>query len=261
MATVRDQLWMVGIPAHSVDKTLFGTWEQLDNKELRLGLRSRISPMDGAFMLDIPNVIMMPYDGAPAPFSEEALGYMESFYPLHRVLWGCNGTATRKGNETAFVCEMSHTYSNLCGLMAEDASLLPSLKTGLDKAARPMEAWVMANPEAPLTKQDTAAADGVLLWWDHPLSAEEIDARLTTLAPALQGKQILLALPLMDFKTPRILKIEELSAPCEQALEWLREGRISGIAFTTNASMGMRHPAELWLREWVDKVKYTEVPD
>ncbi len=261
MAIVRDKLWIVGIPAHSMDKILFGSWEQHMDKELRIGSRSRISPMDGAFMLDIPNVIMMPYDGNPVPFSEEALGYMESFYPLSRVLWGGNGTATRKGDESAFVREMVHTYPNLCGMMAEDPALVAAFRQGLDKAARPMELWMAACLETALAPESIGEADGVMLWWHRPLTVTQIEERLTALTSALRGKKVLLALPLMDFETPRVLNTEEFSAPCERVLRWLLEKRIDGIAFTTNASMGVRHPSEYWLREWVDKVKYTEVPD
>ena len=48
---------------------------------------------------------------------------------------------------------------------------------------------------------------------------------------------------------------------CELGLQWLKEGRIDGMVFETNSTMGVRLPSELWLRDWIQRVKDTEIPD
>ena len=45
------------------------------------------------------------------------------------------------------------------------------------------------------------------------------------------------------------------------ALELLKQGRIDGMIFEANSTMGAGLPSEYWLREWVEQVKNTEVPD
>ena len=95
MATVRDRLWMFGVRPHQDD-----VWFNQPRKD-RLYSRSRITPAEGAFMLDIPNMLMINCDGEPAPFSHDAYGYAESFIRMERVLWGATGSdgapATRSG--------------------------------------------------------------------------------------------------------------------------------------------------------------------
>ena len=48
---------------------------------------------------------------------------------------------------------------------------------------------------------------------------------------------------------------------CELGLRLLKEKRIEGMVFLSNTVMGVGLPSEKWLREWIDKVKYTEIPD
>ena len=48
---------------------------------------------------------------------------------------------------------------------------------------------------------------------------------------------------------------------CEYGLKLMKEGRLDGMIFECNATMGVGLPSEKWLREWIDRVKYTEIPD
>jgi len=41
----------------------------------------------------------------------------------------------------------------------------------------------------------------------------------------------------------------------------MKQGRLDGMIFETNAVMGVGLPSELWLRKWIDRVKNTEIPD
>ena len=85
MALARDKFWIFGVRAHQDDCLLA---PRLHGTNPTYHFRSRITPAEAAFMLDVPNVLMIQCDGEPAPFSKDALGYMESFCRMDRVLWG-----------------------------------------------------------------------------------------------------------------------------------------------------------------------------
>ncbi|MBR5601197.1 MAG: AEC family transporter [Clostridia bacterium] len=74
-------------------------------------------------------------------------------------------------------------------------------------------------------------------------------------------KKILLGIYMYDFYNRKPVPNDLMELQCNYALELLKQGRIDGMIFEANSVMGARLPSEYWLREWVDKVKYTEVPD
>jgi hypothetical protein len=41
----------------------------------------------------------------------------------------------------------------------------------------------------------------------------------------------------------------------------LREGKLDGMIFEANSVMGVGLSSERWLRNWIENVKYTEIPD
>ena len=55
--------------------------------------------------------------------------------------------------------------------------------------------------------------------------------------------------------------LDLMEMQCNVALKLLREGRIDGIIIEANSVMGIGLPSEKWLREWIESVKYTEIPD
>ena len=76
-----------------------------------------------------------------------------------------------------------------------------------------------------------------------------------------KGKKILFGIYMYDFYNRKPVPNDLMELQCNYALELLKEGRIDGMIFEANSVMGARLPSEYWLREWVDKVKYPEVPD
>ena len=64
-----------------------------------------------------------------------------------------------------------------------------------------------------------------------------------------------------DFYNRRPVSNEYMELQCSYALELLKAGRIDGMIFEANSTMGAGLPSEYWLREWVERVKNTEVPD
>ena len=76
MPTVRDRMWLFASRAHDDDIWL---GKSHNNRFTRW---SRITPAEGALMLDVPNIIMINSDGIPVPYSADAYGYAESFYRM-----------------------------------------------------------------------------------------------------------------------------------------------------------------------------------
>ena len=64
-----------------------------------------------------------------------------------------------------------------------------------------------------------------------------------------------------DFPSGQPVPQELMELQCNLGLKWMQEGRLDGLIFECNATMGVGLPSELWLREWIDKVKNTPIPD
>ena len=116
MAIMRDKLWIFGARAHQDDIYLFNNPETTKTIPT-----SRITPAEAALMLDVPNILMINCDGVPAPFSDDAYGYMESFCRMKNVLWNSTGSSGfRVGNEEEFICELAERYPNVIGTYLDD---------------------------------------------------------------------------------------------------------------------------------------------
>ena len=47
----------------------------------------------------------------------------------------------------------------------------------------------------------------------------------------------------------------------KQIATLIKEKKIDGMVFEANTVMGVGLPSELWLLEWLEKVKYIQIPD
>ena len=273
MAIARDKFWMFGVRAHQGDIWLGR------GKENRTSQRSRITPAEGALMLDAPNMMMINCDGEPVPFSTDAYGYAESFCRMDKVLWGVTGSAGfRVGNEEAFICDLAEKYPNISGAFMDDffhrfrglpdmneraEELLREIRSGLDKACRPMELYVVWYTR----EFDTVSPhlmdyiDGITLWTWHSEELPLLPERFARIEQAFPDKKKLLGIYMYDFMAGQPVTEELMELQCEFGLEMMKQGRLDGMIFETNAVMGVGLPSELWLRKWIDRVKNTEIPD
>jgi hypothetical protein len=101
---------------------------------------------------------------------------------------------------------------------------------------------------------------------DHCVKSHDVVDLQTRHRPAAiedkyKGKKILLGIYLYDFYNRRPVSNEMMELQCNYALELLKEGRIDGMIFEANSTMGVQLPSEYWLRDWIKQVKYTEIPD
>lgn len=275
MATVREKLWLFGVRPHQDD-----IWfNPPSNNKDRWYLRSRITPAEGAFMLDIPNMLMINCDGEPTPFSENAYGYAESFCRMDKVLWGSTGSGGfRVGNEEAFIRELSRRYPNICGAFMDDfvskfkrskteeakrAALeeIRRIRSELDKAERKMElaaTWYMNEMET-LNPEAVACLDTLMLCTWNADEIPLMSDRFERIAHNYPDHKKLVNIYIYDFPNRRPVPVPLMEHQCETALKWLREGRIDGIVIEANSVMGVGFESELWLRKWIKKNKSIEL--
>jgi len=268
MAIIRDKLWFFGVRAHQDDIYLGKNWED------RFTRWSRITPAEGAHMLDVPNIALISCDGVPAPFSEDARGYAESFCRMEKVLWSSTGgIGFRTGNEEKFICQLAEWYPNIHGAfmddfffkykgkLAEAEKILKEIREGLNKACRPMKLYCVLYMHE-LDDVDPylfSYVDGVAIYtWNSeqlPLHAERFD-KIEKLLP---NHKKLLGVYIYDYTLGMPTPLDLMEHQCEFGLEMIKQNRLDGLIFTTNSVMGVGLPSEKWLRGWIDKVKNIEI--
>ena len=277
MAKVRDKLWMFGVKAHQDD-----IWLKPDThgQNPTYWFRSRITPAEGAFMMDIPNVLFISCDGEPAPFSKDALGYMESFCRMDRVLWGCSGSSGfRAGNEEQFVLSLAEKYDNLTGVFLDDISLpvrasenkeeamakvvsmLADVKNTLSAANKPLDTYITWYWHEEPYPGMMEYVDGFSFWTWNSEDLPKLPERFARIENTYRDKKVLLGIYMYDFYNRRPVSAELMEFQCNYALSLLKEGRIDGIIIEANSVMGINLPTEKWLRRWIEEVKNVEVPD
>ncbi len=285
---VRDKLWLFASCAHDDDPSL-GKGPHHD----RYLKKSRITPAEGCFMLDIPNIIMVGSSGGePVPFSYDAYGYQESFCRLDKVMWSVTGSGGfRSGNEEAFICKLAEKYPNVTGAFADDLffnddmataaddevraainakkeknkAILESVTTTLAKACRPMELWAtlyISNLETEVWKSNPAFWEhftGLSLWtWEYK-DLPKLKENFEKVKECFPDKKLYLGVYIYDYTSGEPVPDDMMELQCEFGLEKLKAGEIEGIIFLTNCTMGIGLPSEYWLRNWIDKVKNTEI--
>lgn len=270
MAVARDKFWIFGVRAHQDDGWLGTNWESRREYQLRA---SRITPVEAAHMLDVPNMFLITCDGIPVPFSEEAYGYAESFCRMEKVYWGASGAGGfRIGNEQDFICKLADEYPNICGAFLDDffgkkdaPQIIKEIRDGLDKASRHLEIYSTWYPLSE-AKEQTAElidkyVDGLTIWTWNSDDLVHLEEGFEKIEKQFPNKKKLLGIYMFDFPNGRPLTEEQMEHQCELGLKWLKEGRLDGMIFEANSVMGVRLKSEKWLRQWVEKVKYTEIPD
>jgi len=213
--TVRDRLWLFGVPADG--PRLF-----YEGAGYRGG--SRITPAEGAHWLGVPNLmfITQPWNQPPAMAREKAWKtvttkeqYAISFQSLKRVQWAAVGSGGLGGlAEVPDIVTLAKDYPNITSIYFDDfvtrpytkradgttvgtpamtEAQLKSMRTQLGKAGRPMEVWTtiythefdrkhpdFKDCEPPLADQ-MKHFDVVVLWTAKSADLRDLEKNLTLL--------------------------------------------------------------------------------
>src|SRR5437867_4824191 len=213
--TVRDRFW-----AWAHDAGVYnGAWG--------LPGTSRITPVEGAHYLGIPNIIFIRYEGKPQPpFARYAM----PFKSLKRVVWSVAGAGgATSSEEREQVLELAASMPNLTGVFLDDffklsgieappapveASLsleeLRSIREQLKIPGRRLDLGVTlyAHQLDPRLQQHLELCDVVSLWTWRSEVLRDMDANLEKLKQLLPSKRVLLGCYLWDFGNSKPMPLD-----------------------------------------------------
>ena len=257
METVRDRMWLWGHEAGSHDTG----WD--------IGLSSRMTPVEAAFYMDVPNMIMVRYHDKPEmPFDQ----YVVPFRGLKQVFWSVVGGAGRSSEEERkHVLELAARNPNIIGVFMDDffrrpqnggdlgvlsVDALQSLSDQLTVGGRRLGLGVTLYTHQlgmPLAAH-LERCDWVSLWtWEAPdlKDLEENLARCEQLAPRSRK---LLGLYMYDYGLHVPMPLEAMQMQCATALRWLHAGRIEGMIFLASCICDLDLETVEWTRDWIARV-------
>jgi len=278
--TVRDKLWLFSNPTNA-------------DYELILK-RSVMAPFEAAVYMGIPNIMMVNQynegrkDSRPGqdgwcqawelPLLEQ---YAMTVSPLKRVAWSIVGAGGKTGpEEREAVLAMARKTPNITGIYMDDffrekeggelASLnldqLRDLQRQIKGPDKKLDLFVTVYPRGldfPIADY-LKLIDVITFWTRGPEELANQDSDLTKLEKLAPHSRIMLGLD--TFADDRTKTPEWTSRPipvheklCEQALGWLRSGRLEGIIVYGGTTIDVGYESAAWTREWIQKIGETKL--
>jgi hypothetical protein len=258
---IGDRLW------------LWSHFEGSHNGGWGLPATSRITPVEAAAYMSIPNVIMVGYDGKPAvPFDQYAM----PFQALRTVVWSVVGAGGATQNEERDAAlELAKGKNNFTGVIMDDfftgkkdedvASLsitqLRELQGQLKKPGKKLDLWVTLYTwqlHLPI-QEHMKYVDVATLWaWTAP----EIDQFPENLAKAEElfpKTRKVLGCYMWDYGRSRPMPVASMEKQCDFGLESLKAGRIEGIIFLASCICDLNLETVEWTREWIREHRSVEL--
>ena len=256
--TVRDRFWIFSCPTN----TDFP----------HLGQRSTMSPVEGAFMMGIPNVIMVNAGGREVEYGRYEPPFEQYTYalrPMRRVVWSVVGSGgVTDAAERDMGIDLARKTPNFVGVYMDDffhgadkpASLsveqLAEMRAQLKAGPKPLDLYVtlytqqLDHPIGPYLD----LIDVATLWTWKPSELAHLEenlARLEALAPRVRKT---LGCYWVDYTAKAGVPVASMELQCETGLRWLREGRIEGIVFLGNTAQDLGYESVEWTYEWIRRV-------
>lgn len=261
--TVRDRLWIFTCAANS--------------DFLHLRRRSVMTPVEGAFFLGVPNIIVVqssekeaPHGRLHPPFAQ----YLVAMRPLKRVVWSVVGSGGfHSPEETKEVLELVRTTPNFAGIMLDDfftgakegkrAQLtveeLADLRERLHQSGRKLDIFVTLYADKldqPISDY-LKLVDVITLWTSDPTQLAHLDANLKKVEALFPQTRKMLGCYVVDYGRKEGTPVPLMQRQCETGLRWLKERRIEGLIFLGNTTMDLGFPSVDWTRKWIQKVGET----
>ncbi len=258
--TVRDRLWLFACPANSD----FPAMQR----------RSVMTPVEGAYYMGIPNLMVVQASEREAPFGRfepPFAQYAVAMRPLKRVVWSIVGSGGfHSPEETEEVMELAKTMDNFAGIMLDDfftngipgrrarlkveelAEIRRRLKTIDDK--RDICVTLYTDDVGLPIDDYLELVDVITLWNMSPDAIRDLEENLRQCEEKAPRKRIMLGCYVVDYGRKRGMPVDLMKRQCEMGLKWLRQGRIQGIIFLGNTTLDMDFPAVEWTRKWISEV-------
>jgi hypothetical protein len=250
--TLRDRFWIWSHVAGSY-KGIFGLPD------------SRMTPVEGAVYLGVPNVLFIRFHEKPEmPFDQYAI----AFRPFKRVVWSLVGASGQSSEEERkHVLDLAGRFPNIVGFIMDDyfhpdgsgslsVEQLKDLRSQLVIGGKRHDLCVVLYQhqlELPVSKQ-LEFCDKVTFWTWKAKDLDKLESsfeRLEKLAPK-QGK--LLGCYLWDFGGKKPMPLELMKKQCELGRRWLKKGRIEGMIFLGSNVCDLELEAVEWTRKWIAEV-------
>jgi hypothetical protein len=258
---VRDRLW------------LFACVAGADNEGWGLKHPSRMTPAEGTLYLGVPNLIMVCWQGKPAPPYHQ---YAIPFRPLKQVVWSVVGSGGKTAaRERQAVFDLAARMPNMTGIFMDDfftskgdklANLSLDELRGLRKRAqlldRRLDLWVVLYThqlDRPV-REHLKLCDKVTLWTWRSADLQHLEANMAKFETVAGGSGKLLGLYMYDFGAKREMPVDRMKRQCELGLQWLMEGRIEGMIFLANTVADLDFQAVEWTRQWIARVGDQPLP-
>jgi hypothetical protein len=259
METVRDRFWLWGHAAGSHNPGSH-------HEEWNLPGPSRITAVEAACYLNVPNLLMVRYNGRPKPPYDQLAIAMR---PLARVMWSITGAMGETSPEDRErVLDLARRFPNISGVVMDDflnwdsgqpelsVAELRHLRDRLELPDRTLDLMLVlyAHQLDALLDDYVQLCSHVSFWvWESSnLQYLERDfARLEARAPAIRKA---LGCYVWDFGARAPMPLERLQRQCTLGLEWLVNGRITGLIFLPSCHCDLELETVEWLRGWIAEV-------
>ena len=252
MTEVCDRLWLWGHDAGSHDK------------DYALPGASRITPVEAAFYMGIPNVMMIRYGADSRPASVQ---YALPFRPLRRVVWSIvGGGGFTSDEDTRRVLELPQVLPNMTGVIMDDFFREPASGEGTaalpleelrairrDLTARGLDLWVVLYAhqlEMPIADH-LALCDGIIFWTWRAGDLADLEANFQRLGALAPDVRRMLGCYMWDYGTRQPMPVGLMESQCETGLRWLREGRVEGLVFLASCICDLELESVEWTRKWI----------
>ena len=255
-------------PIATTMRDLFWIWTHAEGaykKEYGLPRPSRMTPVEGATYLDVPNLLFIRYSGnPPLPFDQYAI----SFRPMRRVIWSLVGASGQSSDaEREHVLDLAKRFPNIVGFIMDDyfrpdgngsltVEQLKELRKHLVIGGKQHDLFVVLYQHqlALPVQAHLDFCDKITFWtWEaqHLKNLESSFDQLEKLA-AKHGK--FLGCYLWDFGTGKPMPLEFMKKQCQLGQRWLEQGRIEGMIFLASNICDLELETVEWTRRWIAEV-------
>ena len=245
------------------------------NNEYGLQGLSRMTPAEGAFYLDVPNIIMVAYRSDKEPCKMLPTPpydpYLISFRPLKRVVWsivGAGGVASK--GDLDMILQLARKYPNIVGVQMDDffrdtldgcriGTLTPKeldyVQGQLKAAGQRLDLWVTVYQHD--LRHDLSdylsKVDVVTFWTWKAKDLEYLEEGFEKAEQAAPKARKVLGCYMWDYGEQKPIPISLMQKQCQLGLEWLRKGRIEGMIFLASCICDLNLEAVDWTRNWIQE--------
>jgi len=264
---LKDRLWLWGQNAGSHHASA-------GNKGWKLPGINRMSPVEGANYLGIPNICRVVMGGQPEPPFD---GESDALRGMNQVVWSAIGDSgsTRNNGQSDLeeVLRQAGMHQNITGVILDDffkskrssddshgrysvEKIAAMRKELCEKAPRPLDFWIVwYKRELGFDIDDYLSLFDVITYWNMKAPAEsaQLEDDIATVVRKTPGKRRLAGCYLWNYGEGKPLSLEEIQRECETYRDWVRRDLIEGIIFCSNCCADLGLDAVEWVRDWIRK--------